>query len=65
MRIYVNGTQLGSGQAKTGNLRNSAQPLRIGAFWTSDFWDGAIDEAAVYSTALSQATITAHYNNGR
>jgi len=64
MRIYVNGVQLGSGQAKTGNMRNSAQPLRIGAFWTSDFWDGAIDEAAVYSTALSATQIQAHYTNG-
>jgi PKD repeat protein len=65
MRIYVNGVALGSGQAKTGNIRNSAQPLRIGSFWTSDFWDGAIDEAAVYSTALSATTITAHYDNGK
>jgi YD repeat-containing protein len=64
MRIYVNGTQLGTGQAKTGNLRNSAQPLRIGSFWTQDFWDGAIDEAAVYSTALSQTQIQSHYTNG-
>jgi PKD repeat protein len=64
MRIYVNGVQLGSGQAKTGNLRNSAQPLRIGSFWTSDFWDGVIDDAAVYSTALSATQIQAHYTNG-
>jgi YD repeat-containing protein len=64
MRIYVNGVQLGTGQAKTGNLRNSAQPLRIGSFWTQDFWDGAIDEAAVYSTALSATQIQSHYTNG-
>jgi hypothetical protein len=65
LRIYVNGVEVGSGQAKTGNLRNSAQPLRIGSFWTSDFWDGAIDKAAVYSTALPAATLLAHYNNGK
>jgi YD repeat-containing protein len=64
MRIYVNGVQVGSGQSKTGNLRNSAQPLRIGAFWSQDYWDGAIDEAAVYSTALSAAQIQSHYTNG-
>jgi YD repeat-containing protein len=64
MRIYVNGVEVGSGQSKTGNMRNSAQPLRIGSFWTSDFWDGAIDEAAVYSTALSATQIQAHYTNG-
>jgi hypothetical protein len=64
MRLYVNGVQLGTGQAKTGNLRNSAQPLRIGSFWTQDFWDGAIDEAAVYSTALSATQIQSHYTNG-
>jgi hypothetical protein len=65
MRIYVNGAEVGSGQAKTGSIRNSAQPLRIGSFWTSDFWDGAIDEAAVYASALPAATILAHYNNGK
>jgi hypothetical protein len=65
MRIYVNGVQVGAGLAKTGNLRNSAQPLRIGSFFTADYWDGAIDEAAVYSTALPVATILAHYNNGK
>jgi hypothetical protein len=64
MRIYVNGVQVGSGQSKTGNLRNSAQPLRIGSFWNQDYWDGAIDEAAVYSTALSAAQIQSHYTNG-
>jgi hypothetical protein len=65
MRIYVNGVAIGNGQSKTGNLRNSAQPLRIGAFWSQDYWDGAIDEAAVYSTALPVATLLAHYNNGK
>jgi YD repeat-containing protein len=64
MRIYVNGVQVGSGQSKTGNMRNAAQPLRIGSFWTQDFWDGAIDEAAVYSTALSATEIQTHYTNG-
>jgi hypothetical protein len=64
MRIYVNGVQVGSGQSKTGNMRNAAQPLRIGSFWTQDFWDGAIDEAAVYSTALSATQIQTHYTNG-
>jgi PKD repeat protein len=65
MRIYVNGVEVGSGQSKTGSLRNSAQPLRIGAFWTQDYWDGAIDEAAVYGTAVPAATLLAHYNNGK
>jgi YD repeat-containing protein len=64
MRLYLNGTQLGTGQAKTGNIRNSAQAAWIGSFNTSDNWDGVIDEPAIYSTALSQTTITAHYNAG-
>jgi PKD repeat protein len=65
MRMYVNGVEIGGGRAKTGNMRNSAQPLRIGAFFSADYWDGAIDEAAVYSTALPAATIVAHYNAGK
>jgi hypothetical protein len=65
MRIYVNGVEVGSGQAKTGNMRNSGQPLRIGTAALADYWDGPIDEVAVYSTALPAATILAHYNNGK
>jgi YD repeat-containing protein len=65
MRIYVNGAEIGTGRGKTGNMRNSAQPLRIGAFVSADYWDGAIDEAAVYSTAMPAATILAHYNAGK
>jgi hypothetical protein len=65
MRIYVNGVEVGSGQSKTGNMRNSGQPLRIGTAALADYWDGPIDEVAVYSTALPAATILAHYNNGK
>ena len=65
MRIYVNGAEVGSGQAKTGNLRNSAQPLRIATAALANYWDGPIDEVAVYSTALPSATVLAHYNNGK
>jgi hypothetical protein len=65
MRIYVNGVQIGSGRSKTGSIRNSGQALNLGSFGGTDNWDGALDEAAVYGSALSASTILAHYNAGK
>jgi YD repeat-containing protein len=65
MRIYVNGAQVGSGRSKTGSIRNSGQSLQLGAIGSSDHWDGVLDETAVYGSALSAATVLAHYNAGK
>jgi hypothetical protein len=65
MRIYVNGAQIGSGRSKTGSIRNSGQSLQLGAIGSNDHWDGVLDETAVYGSALSAATVLAHYNAGK
>jgi len=68
MRLYIDG-QLRSEQT-AGYVPNTSSPFSIGgatydgSTW-GDFLDGTVDEVAIYSTALSQARIQAHYDAGR
>ena len=55
VKLYVNGVQAASAAA-TRSLSNTASPVRIG-----DEFHGAVDEAAVYTTALSSTRIAAHW----
>jgi hypothetical protein len=63
LRLYVNGTQVGS-QARTGSLFVSGNPLRIGGntIW-GEYFAGRIDEVRVYARALSAAEIQSDMNN--
>ncbi len=67
LQFYTNGVALG-GTVAIGGLNSSPRPLQIGR--NPDFdsgaeaFDGLVDEAAVYSTALSAAQLFAHYANG-
>ncbi len=62
LRLYVNGTQVGS-RAMTGALLTSTGALRIGgnSIW-GEFFQGRIDEIRVYNRALSAAEILADMN---
>ena len=55
LRLYVNGTQVGS-KPQTGSIPASTGPLRIGgnSIW-SEWFRGLIDEVRVYSRALTAA----------
>lgn len=65
-RFYVDGLLVGSGAA--GVTPNDSRPLRIGAGATEgagSFWfNGMIDEVAVYNTVLSPGRVAAHYQAG-
>jgi hypothetical protein len=63
-RLYINGVQ--SAQAAlTGAINVNANNLTIGSWnGTSEFFQGTIDEVAVYPAALSAARVTAHYQAG-
>lgn len=67
VRFYVDGVQVTStGVASTGDM-STVQPIWLGAYGTgtnSENWDGAIDEVAVYTTALSLSRVQAHYIAG-
>ncbi|MCP5525754.1 MAG: immunoglobulin domain-containing protein [Verrucomicrobiales bacterium] len=67
-RFFVNGQQVGS--AQVGFVPNDFDVLRIGAGATESptgnyFFEGTVDEAAVYDIALSPARILTHYLAGR
>lgn len=64
IRFIVNGVQAGSTSVPLFQ-RNSARPLRIGGGATegtgSFFWQGELDEAAVYNGVLDSARIVNHF----
>jgi YVTN family beta-propeller protein len=63
-RLYLNGTQVASA-ALTGAITANTNNFLIGAWSaTSEFFKGTIDEVALYSTALTAAQVSSHYNAG-
>jgi hypothetical protein len=61
-RLYVNGTQVAS-VALTGAASTTTAPLVIGSWdGRQEFFNGTIDEAAVYGSVLSAAQVRAHYD---
>ncbi|MFZ2187077.1 MAG: fused MFS/spermidine synthase [Candidatus Moraniibacteriota bacterium] len=69
MRIYVDGTQTGSGTSFSGDLPTSKTgALRIGADYyptPANFFTGSIDDARLYNRALSAEEVATLYNSGR
>jgi hypothetical protein len=60
LTLYVNGAVVAAqADGRAGNPL--ADALYIGSGETEKFFNGAIDEVAIYDTALSQAKIEAHY----
>jgi len=58
MRVYLNGVQTGSPLSATGTLVNIGVPVTIGATSSSILsFNGLIDEARIYSRALSTSEI--------
>ncbi|MDQ3889734.1 MAG: Ig-like domain-containing protein, partial [Actinomycetota bacterium] len=65
MKLYVNATLRASGLL-LGPIDSSTEALHLASSSGSyDFFTGAIDEAAIYASALTQARIQAHYNRAR
>jgi len=64
LRIYRNGTQIAS-RAQTGAMTHSTNTLYVGYNdFSSTYFDGTIDDVAIYNTALSSGTVAAHYTAG-
>ena len=67
LSVYLNGSQLGSTVTTFNSLTSqSGDNFEIAGNPTYDpyFWDGNIDEFAVFNSALSAANVTAIYNSG-
>jgi RHS repeat-associated protein len=65
VRVYVNGTLVGTQAVPLGTISHYSTPVDIGAYETKsktagNVFLGVIDEVAVYPTALSSARIAAH-----
>ena len=66
VRLYVNGSEVFNRQAVT-EVLPSTDALRIGSVggsYGANFFEGIIDEAAIWNTALSANEIAAVYDNG-
>lgn len=64
IRMYVNGALNGSPVAATGTLGTVTRDLEIAARIGALYFNGVIDEVAVYGTALSSTRISDHYAAG-
>lgn len=66
VRIYINGKDVGSPTAATGNIDTDAADIRIGDDLATSHvnWKGLIDEVRIYNRALSAEEIRYHYNRG-
>jgi hypothetical protein len=62
MKTYLNGSQLGTNTAQTGAIATTTDRFTVGSWGNGgDFFNGTIDEVALYGSALSLARIGAHY----
>lgn len=62
IKIYVNGSvSATTAYAVSRNPNNSAN-VEVGRFDSSTYFNGEVDEVAIYNTALSATRILAHYN---
>jgi len=68
IQLYVNGVASGASGTVSGVYTNGIEPLLIGRT-TNDpgppaflYFDGSIDEVAIYGSALSATRLLAHYN---
>ena len=66
MQLYVDAVLVASASSTSGNPGNGAIPFAFGRIQNppGHYFVGTLDEVAVYSQVLSQATITSHYNAG-
>jgi hypothetical protein len=64
--VYVDGAAVGSAQATSGSLATvlDLTGLEVGKDNVSGFFNGTLDEAAVYATALSADRVAAHFAAG-
>jgi len=63
-KIYING-QFDKQYTQFGQITyNSSDPVYIGTYGPSHYFDGKIDEISIFNKTLNQAEITSIYNNG-
>ncbi|HEX5221569.1 MAG TPA: LamG-like jellyroll fold domain-containing protein [Verrucomicrobiae bacterium] len=64
-KVYVNGVPMATNEVAAAYVPNPDNAFSVGARNDGAFvWNGTADEVALYDTALSDAQILAHYENG-
>lgn len=58
--LYIDGVDV-TGSVSNQTLTNTAQQLAVGSNLGGEWFNGSLDEFALYSTALSAARVLAHY----
>ena len=65
MKIYVNGILAAEealpGATLSGDISSDGKDMTIGQMDGGKFWDGGLDDFAVYDTALDPAQVAAHF----
>ena len=62
--LYIDGVDV-TGVITDSTMVDTITDLNVGRFSTGiQYWNGSLDEVAVYPSVLSAATILAHYNRG-
>jgi hypothetical protein len=66
LALYVDGASVATGTGTTSNLGNGSTNFSFGRVQTTagGYLQGAIDEVAFYTAALSAATVSSHYTTG-
>ncbi len=62
-KLYVDGVD-NTGTVTNATLSNTADALTLGKFGSGLFFNGRLDEVAIYNTVLSGAIVLDHYNRG-
>lgn len=63
VKLYLDGVDV-TGAVTNSTFVNPGQAWYIGSGAGSLYWDGSLDEVALYPTALSGARVLVHYNAG-
>ena len=61
-KIYYNGELISKQTGLTGNIDYSLEPVRIGATGSGEYFNGLIDEVAIYNKELTEIEIKSIYN---
>ena len=60
MRLYIDGSLAATNASYSGSLPSSSQ-FFVGAFSSSDYFNGSIDEVRIYNRSLSAQEVWLHY----
>lgn len=65
VRLYINGTEIGTGTVQAGTMVDNGRELIIGAHRSNYGWfNGTLDEIRISNTSKSSAEIRMHYYSG-